>query len=141
MKMLKKNKLLTLVIITYIVLAIFQRENAITAFNNSLYYLKEMLIIMPIVIIFTILINAWIPKELISKNLGEYSGFKGTVFALLMGMLSTGPIYAAFPIAAVLRKKGASIQNVVIILSAWAVIKLPMLINEVKFLGFVVWFV
>ena len=32
-------------------------------------------------------------------------------------------------------KKGASITNIVIILSSWAVIKIPMLANEVKFLG------
>jgi ferredoxin len=31
--------------------------------------------------------------------------------------------------------KGASIPNIVIILSAWAVIKVPMLANEAKFLG------
>ncbi|WP_432409625.1 ferredoxin [Wukongibacter sp. M2B1] len=34
-----------------------------------------------------------------------------------------------------LLKKGASIWNIVIILSAWAVVKVPMLVNEVKFLG------
>ena len=34
-----------------------------------------------------------------------------------------------------LLKKGASIANVVIILSAWAVIRVPMLANEAKFLG------
>ena len=34
-----------------------------------------------------------------------------------------------------LHKKGASIRNVVIILSSWAVIKVPMLLNEAKFLG------
>jgi uncharacterized membrane protein YraQ (UPF0718 family) len=34
-----------------------------------------------------------------------------------------------------LLKKGASISNIVIILSAWAVIKVPMLANEAKFLG------
>ncbi|MCY6353803.1 ferredoxin [Clostridium sp. ZS2-4] len=32
-------------------------------------------------------------------------------------------------------KKGASIANIVIILSTWAVIKVPMLANEAKFLG------
>lgn len=31
-------------------------------------------------------------------------------------------------------KKGASITNIVIILSAWAVVKVPMLVNEAKFL-------
>jgi uncharacterized membrane protein YraQ (UPF0718 family) len=31
--------------------------------------------------------------------------------------------------------KGASVTNLVIILSSWAVIKVPMLANEAKFLG------
>jgi hypothetical protein len=31
--------------------------------------------------------------------------------------------------------KGASLRNVIIILSSWAVIKLPMLVNEAKFIG------
>ncbi len=34
-----------------------------------------------------------------------------------------------------LKKGGASISNIVVILSAWAVIKIPMLANEAKFLS------
>jgi uncharacterized membrane protein YraQ (UPF0718 family) len=34
-----------------------------------------------------------------------------------------------------LYKKGASLRNIIIILSAWAVIKIPMLLNEAKYLG------
>jgi uncharacterized membrane protein YraQ (UPF0718 family) len=101
-----------------------------------MYYLKEMLLVMPVVIIFTILISAWVPQKTIGKHLGKDSGLKGNMFAILLGMFSTGPIYAAFPITYVLKEKGASTQNIVIILSAWAVVKVPMLINEVKFLGF-----
>ena len=33
------------------------------------------------------------------------------------------------------KDKGASVSNIVIILSSWAVIKVPMLANEAKFLG------
>ena len=44
-------------------------------------------------------------------------------------------MYAAFPMCVMLHKKGASIRNIVIILSSWAVIKIPMLLNEAKFLG------
>lgn len=136
MKLFKKNKLLLLVLITYLLLVILDIEKAYSSFNNSLYYLKEMLIVMPVVIIFTILISAWIPQKTIIKSLGNNSGVKGNLIAILIGMLSTGPIYAAFPIAGIIKQKGGSTQNVVIILSAWAVIKVPMLINEVKFLGF-----
>jgi ferredoxin len=60
---------------------------------------------------------------------------KGNLLSLLLGSISAGPIYAAFPIGKSLLSKGASITNIVIILSSWAVIKVPMLANEAKFLG------
>jgi uncharacterized membrane protein YraQ (UPF0718 family) len=135
MTSIKKNKLSVLMILIYGGLFCFRLEDGITAINNTGYYLKELLLVMPVVIIFTILINAWVPQKTITKHLGKHSGLKGNILALLVGMFSTGPIYAAFPIAAVLKKKGSSIENIVIILSAWAVVKVPMLFNEVRFLG------
>lgn len=69
------------------------------------------------------------------KHFGEKSGIFGNLLSLLLGSISAGPIYAAFPISKALISKGASVSNVVIILSSWAVIKVPMLANEAKFLG------
>ena len=60
---------------------------------------------------------------------------KGVFLSFVVGSVSAGPIYAAFPMCVMLHKKGASIRNIVIILSSWAVIKVPMLLNEAKFLG------
>jgi uncharacterized membrane protein YraQ (UPF0718 family) len=45
-------------------------------------------------------------------------------------------LYVAFPLAASLMKKGARTANVVIFLSAWACIKLPQELVEMRFLGF-----
>lgn len=134
-KMVKNNLLLTFVVVAYTYLLIFMPDKFATSFGNTLYYIKEMLIIMPVILILTSLIEAWVPKKAIEGALGEGSGFKGFVFSFLLGSFSAGPIYAAFPVCKMLLKKGASIANVVIILSAWAVIKIPMLANETKFLG------
>jgi uncharacterized membrane protein YraQ (UPF0718 family) len=136
MTFVKKNKLFVFVFLIYFFLLIFDTNKAVQSFDNSLYYLKEMFLVMPVVIVFTILISAWIPQKTIMKYLGSSSGVKGNVLAIVIGMLSTGPIYAAFPIAGIIKLKGGSTQNVVIILSTWAVVKVPMLFNEVKFLGF-----
>lgn len=132
---LKNNKFLALVVLTYLALLIIMPGKAIESFNNSLYYVKEMLIIMPVVLLLTSLIEVWVPKKTIENTLGKDSGIKGPIFSLLLGSFSAGPIYAAFPVCKTLLKKGASISNIVIILSAWAVIKVPMLANEAKFLG------
>lgn len=131
----KNNKFLTLVIITYLVLSIVMPGKAVQSLNNSLYYVKEMLMIMPVILLLTSLIEAWVPKKTIENALGEGSGFKGSIFSFLLGSFSAGPIYAAFPVCKMLFKKGASVSNIVIILSTWAVIKIPMLANEAKFLG------
>lgn len=91
--------------------------------------------IMPVIFLLTALIEAWVPKEMIMEYLGDESGLKGSFISLLLGSVSAGPIYAAFPVCKTLLKKGASISNIVVILSAWAVIKIPMLANEAKFLS------
>lgn len=132
---LKNNKLLIAVFFAYIVLLIVAPELLLIAADNSVYYLIEMIQILPVVFLLTIIIDVMVPKNVIMKGLGKESGFKGYLFALLLGSLSAGPIYAAFPISKILFKKGASVPNIVIILSAWAVVKVPMLANEAKFLG------
>lgn len=131
----KKFKLPIIIIIIYSLLLIFRTEIAVSAFNNSLYYLKEMFEILPVIFLLTVAIEVLIPKEWIIKRFGDRSGFVGNVLSLVLGSVSAGPIYAAFPIAKTLMNKGASIGNIVIILSAWAVVKVPMLANEAKFLG------
>ncbi len=133
--MIKKNKLLFLVALLYAVIFIVSPDKATKSVGNSVYYLIEMLQVLPVIFLLTVVIEALVPKEMIMRGFGEKSGFKGNLLALLLGSISAGPIYAAFPISKTLLGKGASIPNIVIILSAWAVIKVPMLANEAKFLG------
>ena len=134
-KFAKRNKTLVMVVFIYLVLIIVNPERAIGALQNSSYYLKEMLMIMPVVYLLTVVLDALVPKDMILKRFGKNSGMKGNVFALILGSISAGPIYAAFPISKMLLDKGATVGNVVIVLSSWAVVKLPMLANEAKFLG------
>ncbi len=134
-KLIKKNKLLFVVGVIYLLLLVISPDKASKAVGNSVYYLKEMLMIMPVIFLLTVVLEALVPKEVIMKSFGKKSGFKGNVLALILGSVSAGPIYAAFPISKTMLSKGASISNIVIILSSWAVIKVPMLANEAKFLG------
>lgn len=131
----KKNKLLIFVALAYLVVFVISPDKAMKSVGNSVYYLVEMLQVLPVIFLLTVVIEALVPKEMIMRGFGEKSGFKGNLLALMLGSISAGPIYAAFPISKTLLGKGASISNIVIILSAWAVIKIPMLANEAKFLG------
>ena len=131
----KNNLFFVVVILAYFLLLSFHPQTALQGVKNSGYYIKEMLMIMPVIFVLTALLDTWVPKETIIKYLGASSRAKGIVLSFILGSISTGPIYAAFPFCVMLHKKGASIRNIVIILSAWAVVKVPMLINEMKFLG------
>ena len=134
-KSIRKNLFLIVVVFAYIALFIARRDMAVESLRNSSYYIKEMLLIMPADFVLTALLDVWAPKERILQLLGKDAGTKGVFLSFVIGSISAGPIYAAFPMCVMLHNKGASIRNIVIILSSWAVIKVPMLINEVKYLG------
>jgi len=134
-KKIKKMMPLVVIISVYVIMAIFSVDIFKRSTNEAIYYIKEMIEIMPVIFGMIVLIEVWLPRKVIVKNMGDGSGIKGVILAFVMGMLSAGPIYAAFPITKALYKKGASTKNIVIIVSSWAVIKVPMLVNEAKFLG------
>jgi uncharacterized membrane protein YraQ (UPF0718 family) len=138
MKIIKKAKdniFLIVVAFAYILMFIIKPDMGVISIKNSSYYIKEMLMIMPVIFVLTALLDTWVAKEKITKYLGKESRVKGIILSFVLGSISAGPIYAAFPMCVMLHKKGASVRNLVIILSSWAVIKVPMLLNEAKFLG------
>jgi uncharacterized membrane protein YraQ (UPF0718 family) len=135
LKKIKENLFFVMIAVTYIVIFMINPATGIESVKNSGYYIKEMLMIMPVIFVLTALLDMWIPKEKIMRYLGKDAGAKGIFLSFVVGSISAGPIYAAFPMCVMLHKKGAAIRNIVIILSSWAVIKVPMLLNEAKFLG------
>lgn len=124
-----------LVVALHLALAIPFPSLAVRSAQQGLRGLVDVLVIVPSVLLLIGLFDAWVPKELVARNLGHGSGLRGVFLALLLGTGAAGPIYAAFPIGATLLAKGARPANVVIFLGAWATIKLPMLLMEGAFLG------
>jgi uncharacterized membrane protein YraQ (UPF0718 family) len=135
LKKMKENLFFVIVVLAYIIIFIMNPTMGTDSIKNSGFYIKEMLMIMPVIFVLTALLDMWVPKEKIMRYLGKEAKAKGVFLSFVVGSISAGPIYAAFPMCVMLHKKGASIRNIVIILSSWAVIKVPMLLNEAKFLG------
>jgi len=122
------------IMIAIILISLFpDKREVITA--SSWEFFIEMIWILPAVMVLMGLFAVWVSKETVVKYLGEASGIRGIFLAILFGALPTGPLYVAFPVAAVLIKKGAKISNIIIFLSAWACIKIPQEIVEFQFLG------
>jgi len=103
--------------------------------NNFWGFLKEMILALPIMFILVGLFDVWVSKEKVQKHIGEASGVKGIVLIMLLAFLQAGPLYAAFPVAYILWKKGTSARNIFIYLSAASIAKIPMLAFEIGFLG------
>lgn len=131
----KKYKIQFITLLLYIATLIYNSDIFMNSVKTTGGYLKEMIEILPAVFVISGLITVWVPRETITKYFGKNSGIKGNLLSMILGSVSAGPIYAAFPIAFSLINKGASILNVVILISTWAVIKVPMLLVESKFLG------
>lgn len=96
---------------------------------------REALTFLPCMFVLIGLFDVWVPKEALQRHIGEDSGVKGAAMVILFAMLQGGPLYGAFPVAAMLWKKGSSIRNIFIYLGAFSTLKIPMLTFEVGFLG------
>ena len=74
MKIIKKAKdniFLIVVAAAYILMFIIKPDMGVISIKNSFYYIKEMLMIMPVIFVLTALLDTWIAKEKITKYLGE----------------------------------------------------------------------
>ena len=75
------------------------------------------------------LIQVLVTKEMVTRWLGQESGWRGIGLACIGGALIPGGPYVYYPIAAVLLKSGASLGVLVAFISAknlWSVSRLPM---------------
>jgi uncharacterized membrane protein YraQ (UPF0718 family) len=103
--------------------------------KNFRMFFMEMILILPLMFILIGLFDVWVPHERIIRHVGPQAGIWGILWVVLLAMLQAGPLYAAFPMAALLWRKGCSIRNIFIYLGAFTTLKIPMLTFEVGFLG------
>ncbi len=105
------------------------------AFDVTVYSLKEMIMIIPPVFVLLGLLDVWVSKETMVRYMGPDSGMKGIILAFVVGSVAAGPLYGAFPVAAVFMKKGVKFSNILIFVGAWSTTKIPLLLFEMSSLG------
>ncbi|MGH4118200.1 permease [Clostridium sp.] len=134
-KLLKRYRYFIAMIIAVGILSIFNYSLGMKSFSIAAYSFKEMALVIPPVFILLGLLDIWVPREMMMKYMGENSGFKGIILALIIGSAAAGPLYGAFPVAAVFMKKGVKFSNIIIFIGAWSTTKIPMLLFEISSLG------
>lgn len=134
-KILKRYRAFIAVASAVLVLTIFNYELGMKVLNVTAYSLKEMVLVIPPIFVLLGLLDIWIPRETMVKYMGEGSGLKGILLSIFIGSAAAGPLYGAFPIAAVFMKKGVKFSNILIFIGAWSTTKIPMFLFEVAALG------
>lgn len=82
------------------------------------------------------MISKILPREIMSRWLGEESGLRGLILATLAGSLTPGGPFVQFPIVAALIKSGAGVAPVMAYISAWSLLGMNrFLVYELPLLG------
>ncbi|MGG0655320.1 permease [Rummeliibacillus pycnus] len=135
MNELKKYRFFFILLLELIILTCINQSLGRNAFQLTGKSILDMLFLLPPVLIFVGLLDQWVKKETLIKYMGEKSGIYGILFSLLLGGIAAGPLYVAFPIAALLLKKGAGIRYIVFFLGVWTTAKLPIIVYEFSSFG------
>ena len=135
MNTIKKHKWSIVLGLVLIGMFIYDVNIGSNALNLTLSNIKTMLSILPPIFIIIGLLDVWVPKETMIKYMGQNSGFQGVCIAFLLGSVAAGPLYAAFPIAAILMKKGARFAYILFFLGVWSSAKVPHMIFEYTSFG------
>ncbi len=136
----KRNSIIRIVIISSYV--IFLIVSWIIGFNpgkeisdNFASFSVDMLKILPAAFILIGLFEVWVKRETVEKHLGERSGIRGFIWAVLLAGTTVGGLYVAFPVAYSLYSKGAKLSVIFTYIGASAICRIPMTIFEASFLG------
>ena len=103
--------------------------------QNFASFSIDMLKILPAAFMLIGLFEVWVKRETVEKHLGEESGVKGYIWAVLLASTTVGGIYVAFPVAYYLYNKGAKLSVIFAYMGASAICRVPMTIFEASFLG------
>jgi uncharacterized membrane protein YraQ (UPF0718 family) len=133
--LLKKYRATLVMVVLFVVFLFLFPSKAGRAEKSLLDQLKTMLLVMPPIFVLLGLLDVWVPREMLIRYMGKGSGVKGTALGIVLGAVAAGPLYGAFPVAAVLMDKGASFMNVLVFIGAWSTLKIPMFLFEMQSLG------
>jgi uncharacterized membrane protein YraQ (UPF0718 family) len=117
------------------VLLLIDHPSGMKALNVTLFSFQEMLLVIPPIFVLLGLLDVWVSREKMVRFMGDKSGLLGILLAVLLGSAAAGPLYGAFPVAAVFLRKGVKFTNLLIFLGAWSTTKIPMFLFELSALG------
>jgi len=107
----------------------------IRGLKASLKMTMEILPLLIFAFIMAGMIQALLPREMLSKWIGEESGIKGILLGTMAGGLTPGGPYVSLPLAAGLLRSGAGVGTMVAFITGWSLWALSRLPMEIGILG------
>ncbi len=135
MKMISRYKVFLLLALANIIIGLIMPGIGLKSLDLTRANLLEMMSVIPPIFILLGLLDVWVDRSTMIRLTGNGSGLKGVLLSFLMGSAAAGPLYAAFPVAGMMLKKGSRLMNVFIFIGAWSTTKIPMLTFEAASLG------
>ncbi len=130
------NQKLFIIVIALYIGFFFANPGLISdSFNTFFNLLRSVLPVFVLVFVLIFIFNLILSSKKIVKILGHESGIKGYIFAILFGILSSGPIYMWYPLLSDLKEKGANNSLITVFLYNRA-IKVPMLPMMIFYFGY-----
>ena len=102
---------------------------------NFIYFWGDLIKVLLFAFVLIGLFEVWVNRETVERHLGEESGAKGYLWALLLSSITVGGVFVAFPVAYSLHKKGAAFGVIFAYIGASAVCRIPMNLFELSFMG------
>ena len=104
----KKNILFFLLLVLFIYTVVFfiDKDLAIASFNKALIIFIKIIPVFLLVFIIMFLSNLFLTPNIIKKHFGEEAGLKGWFYAIVFGIIVSGPPYALYPMLKEFKKQG-----------------------------------
>lgn len=125
---------LALVVIAYLLLAIFYYDGFVRVYLRFFNILWQIFPVFIVVFVLMFFSNLFLDTKKIIKYTGESAGLKGWIISVVTGVLSSGPIYMWYPLLSDLKDKGMKDAFITTFLYNRAV-KIPLLPMMIYYFG------
>ncbi len=107
----------------------------IVGLKSALKMTTQILPLLIFAFIMAVMIQVLLPRELLSKWIGEGSGMRGIFIGTIVGGITPGGPYVSLPLAAGFLRAGAGVGTMVAFITAWSLWAISRLPMEIGILG------
>ncbi len=101
-------KFLIAVLLLYLIVAYFNFGLAHDAFINTVNLFIKLLPLLLFVFILNFVMNKYLTTKVVQRHIGSKKGAVKYLYAIILGVLISGPPYMLYPMLGDLKKQGAS---------------------------------